>query len=74
MSHEQGWILEDMARMIQADRLAAAEKHRLLSAAVPDSNTSPRIVLAKALRSLAALLDREPEAAPKTGRRLVRAY
>jgi hypothetical protein len=73
MSHEQAWTLEEMARIIQAERMAAAERHRLL-ASVQKPSVSPRILLARALRSLAALLDREGSMAPKPERRLVRAY
>jgi hypothetical protein len=73
MSQEQAWTLEEMARTIQAERLAAAEKYRLVTA-VPGTYTSPRTVLAQALRSLAALLDGEAKPQPKPERRLVRAY
>lgn len=73
MSQEQAWILEEMARTIQAERLAAAEKYRQVTA-VPGSYTSPRTVLAQLLRSLAALLDGEAKPQPKPERRLVRAY
>jgi hypothetical protein len=77
MSQEQAWTLEEMARGIQAERLAAAEKYRRVTA-VPGSYTSPRTVLAQLLRSLAALLDGEakpqPKLDPKPERRLVRAY
>jgi hypothetical protein len=73
MSQEQAWTLEEMARTIQAERLAAAERYRLV-AAVPGSYTSPRTVLARALRSLAALLDGDAKPQPKPEPRLVRAY
>ena len=73
MSQEQAWTLEEMARTIQAERLAAAEKYRLVSA-VPGSYTSPRTVLANALRWVAALVDEKPAPQPKPERRLVRAY
>ena len=73
MSQEQAWTLEEMARTIQAERLAAAEKYRQVTA-VPGSYTSPRTLLAQALRSLAALLDGEAKPQPKPERRLVRAY
>ena len=74
MSQEQAWTLEEMARTIQADRLATAEKHRRLRAHAPASDTSPRTVLANALRSLAALVDEKPVPQPKPERRLVRAF
>ena len=73
MSQEQGWILEEMARVIQAERLAAAEKYRLVTA-VPGTYTSPRTVLANALRSLATLLDGEVKPQPRPEPRLVRAF
>jgi hypothetical protein len=75
MSQEQAWILEEMARTIQAERLAAAEQYRLVTA-VPGSFTSPRTILANALRSLAALVDEKPVAkpTPKPEPRLVRAF
>lgn len=74
MSQEQAWTLEEMARTIQAERLAAADKHRLLRANVPSSGVSPRTVLANALRWLAALVDEKPAPQPKPARRLVRAF
>ena len=74
MSQEQALVLEEMARAIQADRLATAEKHRLVKAAVPSSSISPRMVLANALRWLAALVDEKPAPQPKPERRLVRAF
>ena len=74
MSQEQAWTLEEMARTIQAERLAAAEKHRLLKASVPGSSNSARMVVANALRWLAALVDEKPAPQPKPERRLVRAF
>ena len=75
MSQEQAWTLEEMARTIQAERLAAAERYRR-TAAVLGSSTSPRAMLAQALRSLAALLDGDakPQPKPEPRPRLVRAY
>ena len=73
MSQEQAWTLEEMARTIQAERLAAAEKYRRL-AAVRGPQTSPRMVLANALRWLAALVDEKPMPQPQPERRLVRAF
>jgi len=73
MSQEQSWILEEMARAIQADRLAAAEQYRRVTA-VPGTYTSPRTVLANALRSLATLLDGEVRPQPQPEQRLVRAF
>ena len=73
MSQEQAWTLEEMARTIHAERLAAAEKYRR-GMAVHGSSSSPRTVLARALRSLAALLDGEPQPQPQPEPRLVRAY
>ena len=73
MSQEQSWILEEMARAIQAERLAAAEQYRLVRA-VPGTYTSPRTVLANALRSLATLLDGEAKPQPQPEQRLVRVF
>jgi hypothetical protein len=73
MSQEQAWTLEEMARTIQAERLAAAEQYRRVTA-VAGSYTSPRTVMANALRWLAALVDEKPAPQPKPERRLVRAY
>jgi hypothetical protein len=73
MSQEQAWILEEMARSIQAERLAAAEQYRFVTA-VSGSYSSPRTVLAKALRRLASLVDERPVAKPKPEPRLVRAF
>jgi len=73
MSHETAWTLEEMARNIQAERLDAAERYRRVTA-VPGSYSSPRILLAKGLRSLASLLDGDVNAQPKPAPRLVRAY
>jgi hypothetical protein len=73
MSQEQAWTLEEMARTIQAERLAAAAQYRLASA-VAGSYSSPRAVLARALRSLAALLDGDAKPEPNPAGRLVRAY
>jgi hypothetical protein len=73
MSQENAWILEEMARTVQVERRAAADRYRLATA-VPGAYSSPRIVLAKALRSLASLLDGEAKAQPKPARRLSRAY
>jgi|GraSoiStandDraft_4_1057263.scaffolds.fasta_scaffold707479_2 hypothetical protein len=73
MSQEQAWILEEMARSIQAERLAAAEQYRVVTA-VPGSYSSPRTVLANALRWLATRVDERPVANPKPEPRLVRAF
>jgi hypothetical protein len=75
MSQEQAWLLEEMARTIQADRLAEAAQYRQLHAQRSPS-ISPRTLLANALRSLAALVDEKPVAKPKPKPepRLVRAF
>jgi hypothetical protein len=73
MSQEQAWLLEEMARSIQSDRLAEAAKYRQLCAQRGPS-PSPRAMLANALRSLAALVDGKPVAKPKPEPRLVRAF
>ena len=58
MSQTAGWVLEEMARIARAERLAEAARYRMVTAA-PGAYTSPRTRLAKALRSLATLLDGE---------------
>lgn len=73
MSQEQVFTLEEVARTIRDDRMAAAEKYRLAKA-VREPSTSLRILLARTLRSLATLLDRDGSAAAQPERRLVRAY
>jgi hypothetical protein len=73
MSQEQAWLLEEMARSIQADRLAAAEQYRRWRAHRGEGS-SLRTLVASALRSLAALVDEKPVAKPKPEPRLVRAF
>ena len=73
MSQEQAWTLEEMARTIQADRLAAAERYRQ-TVAVAGPTISVRAMAAQVLRSLAALLDGDAKPQPKPEPRLVRAY
>lgn len=63
MVQETSWALEEMARAIHAERLEAAAKARLAEA-VRGPRPSPRVVLAQALRALAALLDGSPASAP----------
>jgi hypothetical protein len=74
MSYELVWTAEQVGRAIRAERLAAAERYRLLRA-VPGSYQSPRTRLAKALRTLASLLDGEGDVntSPQPDRRLIRA-
>jgi hypothetical protein len=73
MSQEQAWTLEEMSRTIQAERIAEAARYRML-ASVRGSSISPRVYLARALRSLASLLDGDVNAKPQPERRLVRAF
>lgn len=58
MSQEQFFAIEEMSRTIQRERMAEAARYRMI-ASVPKARSggSPRRALAKALRSLAALLD-----------------
>jgi len=58
MSQESFWTLEEMARLVQAQRQADAQEYRLVMA-VAGKPRSPRVLLANALRSLASLLDGE---------------
>jgi hypothetical protein len=73
MSQENAWTLEEMARAMQAERLADAARYRMVTT-VPGSYASPRTQLANALRSLATLLDGDAKARPQPDRRLVRAF
>jgi hypothetical protein len=72
MSQETAWTIEEMGRAMRADRLAEAERYRQL-AAVRGPSQSPRMLLAKALRSLATLLDGETVVQTHSNRRLARA-
>ncbi len=72
MSQETAWTIEEMGRAMRAERLAAAERYRLV-AAVAGKPQSPRMQLAKALRSLASLLDGEVGVQAQPDRRLARA-
>jgi hypothetical protein len=58
MSLEQSWTIEEMGRAMRAERMADAERYRL-TAGLIESKQSPRMVLAKALRALATLVDGE---------------
>jgi hypothetical protein len=69
MSQETAWTLEEMARVMRAERLAEAQRYRML-AGVPGSRQTPRTLLAKTLRSLATLLDGEPAVQTQPDRRL----
>lgn len=72
MSQETAWTIEEMGRAVRAERLAAADKYRL-ALAVAGKPQSPRVLLAKALRSLASLLDGEVAMPAQPDRRLARA-
>lgn len=56
MSQEHAWTLNEMARTIHAERLAEAKHDRLVKS-VQGNLPSQRVLLANALRALAALLD-----------------
>jgi hypothetical protein len=66
----QAWMLEEMARAMQAERLAEAERYRMATS-VPGSYSSPRMQLARALRALATLVDDETNGRAQPKRRLV---
>lgn len=72
MSQESSWTYEEMARAMQAERMADAERYRL-AASVAGKSQSPRMVLAKALRSLATLIDGEVSVQAQPDRQLARA-
>ena len=72
MSQEMIWTIEEMSRAMRAERMADAERYRL-AAAVAGKPQSPRLILAKALRSLASLLDGEVGVQARPDRRLARA-
>jgi len=73
MSQDNAWTLVEMSRVMQSERLAEAEKYRLVTA-VAGTYTSPRIMLARGLRSLAALLEGSAGVKKQANPRLVRAY
>jgi hypothetical protein len=68
MSQEAGWILEQMVRIRQAERLAEAARYRMVTPA-RGTYTSPRMRLAKALRSLAEQVDGEVDTTTQPKRR-----
>jgi hypothetical protein len=72
MSQETAWTIEEMGRTLRVERLAEAERYRKY-AAVSGPSQTPRMLLAKALRSLASLLDGEVGIQPRPERRLARA-
>jgi hypothetical protein len=72
MSQETAWTIEEMGRAVRAERLAAADNYRR-ALAVAGKPQSPRVLLAKALRSLASLLDGEVAVQARPDRRLARA-
>ena len=72
MSQEMIWTIEEMSRAMRAERMADAERYRL-AAAVARKPQSPRLILAKALRSLASLLDGEVGVQARPDRRLASA-
>jgi hypothetical protein len=72
MSQMHPWTLEEMARSVNAERLAEVERDRLAQAA-RGAGASPRVVLANALRAVASLLDGEARLQARPERRLVRA-
>jgi hypothetical protein len=72
MSQEQPWTLAEMGSALHAERLAEAERDRLANSA-KKHGPSPRVLLANALRSLAAILDGQPSAPQQTDRRLASA-
>ena len=69
MSHDGFWTLEEMSRVMQAERQADAQRYRLF-AAVAGKPQSPRVRVAKLLRSLASLLDGEVTVQAQPDRRL----
>ena len=73
MSQDQAWTLAEMGAAIHAERLAEAE-HDRLARSFQKPGPSPRVLLANALRSVAAFLDGQPGAQPQTDRRLASAH
>jgi hypothetical protein len=72
MSQETAWTIEEMGRAMRAERLAEAERYRL-AALVSGPSQSPRMLVAKVLRSLATLLDGDVGVQTQPDRRLARA-
>jgi hypothetical protein len=58
MSLDQAWTIEEMGRVMRAERMADAERYRM-TAGLVGPKRSPRMALAKALRALASLVDGE---------------
>lgn len=72
MSQETAWTIEEMGHAMRAERLAEAERYRL-AALVSGPGQSPRMLVAKVLRSLATLLDGDVGVQTQPDRRLARA-
>jgi hypothetical protein len=68
------WMMEDLQRVINAERLAEAEAGRLAAQARGASGRPVRVVMADALRALASILDRDGVTSKPTQRRLARVY
>ena len=73
MTQTAGWIVEEMARITYAERLAEAAQYRM-AATASGTSTSPKLLLAQVLRSLATLLDGEPSPTIQPTRRSVGAF
>jgi hypothetical protein len=73
MSQTASWILEEMARAVQAERRAEATRYRA-AASVRGAHTSPRVRLAKALWSLATLIDGDISTKPRPNRQSAGAF
>ena len=68
MCQESGWILDEMTRVTQAERLAEGARYRMVPAA-PGVSVPARRLLAKALWSLATVLDGEARPTMRPSRR-----
>jgi hypothetical protein len=66
MTQMQSWILEEMARLTRAERLAEAEQYRMVAAERRPS-LPLRARLARALWMLADRLELEDRGAPRPG-------
>ena len=72
MSLDNAWTIEEMGHAMRAERMADAERFRLI-AAVTAPKPGLRVALAQALRSLATLVDGEINTRAQPERPLARA-
>lgn len=72
MSEMHDWTLAEMGRSLLAERIAEARRDHLADAC-SKPGPSPRVLLARMLRSLASVLDGQPVLQPQPDRPFARA-